>query len=311
MAPADSASRAGATPKAGVDRSSRTFGKNMASIRKLATAAVVLILTACSAKAGQDTTNLSGQPSWFPLGEEVYQEGDRFEAEKGFLAFGHDARWFLGIPQQATKAEYEAWEKSESQTHSEGSELAEGGGFPIPTWPPYPKTINDLPSKAQGATLKLHISRGSNAGELTFALSLKAEKRAVKREIEHRRTNILPFLFAFYADGKAVKSELRCSSQIGGANSFIELVSAGSRQEWKINVDVKSIDAIAGPRVQELCIVAAFSERQHEDGAGSEPRPASPREDLDNVLLEPQITIRSNVYRIERTAQGWQPKDNS
>jgi len=279
----------------------------MVSTHKIATAAIVLVLTVCLAKARQDNTDLSGQPSWFALGNEVYQEDDRFEAEKGVLAFNQDPRWFLGIPKKATKAEYESWAKAENITSS--NILTEHrDDFQIPTSPPYPNTIKDLPSEAQGATLKLHISKGSKATELIFALSLKAEKQAIKREVEHRWTNVLPFLFAFYADGKAVKGDMIASARTGGSNRFIELVSAGSSKEWKIKVDVRSFESLAGPRVQELSIVAAFSERQHEDSSDFKLRaPEIANEASGNVLQDPQITIRSNVFRIKRTAQGWQP----
>src|ERR1039458_9567575 len=58
---------------------------------------------------------LNGQPSWFPLGGEVYQERNCTEAEKEVLAFTPEPRWFLGYSKSASMEEYNAFKEDPRQ----------------------------------------------------------------------------------------------------------------------------------------------------------------------------------------------------
>ena len=58
MPPADSASRAGVTPKAGGDRSSRTFGKQMNLLSYLLPIVTLVFLASCSAQPSLSTEQI-------------------------------------------------------------------------------------------------------------------------------------------------------------------------------------------------------------------------------------------------------------
>ena len=217
------------------------------------------------------------------------------------LEFKTEPRWFLGFPKAVTQAEFEAWIKSQSgksqiQTPNEPS-------FQIPNPPRYAGAFDDIPVANQGATLKFAVTRPQKEGELAFSLTLAAGERAIRREIEHRNTNVVPFLFAFRADGKAVTRELDGTSNEGGTNRLVELVSAKSRQDWQLRVSTKSLNQLLPEDTHKLEIVAAFSERQHQGYAGEGQSDSLESWNLKD--LPPQILIRSNVVRLIRTGDHW------
>jgi len=264
---------------------------------------MVLICAGCVSRFVSDdkTSELSGQPSWFPLGGEVYHANKRFDAQKGILRFKSEPRWFLGFPKEVTKDELEAWKKKQNALMD--IQFPKEHGYQVPSSPPYPKSVEDILRQNQGAALQLHIENADAPGQLIITLTLAAGERVVRREVEHRWTNVLPFLFAFFADGKAVSHKLASFGKGGGANMLVDLVPPRTQKGWRLRVATESIDALVAPEVQELAIVAAFSERQHEGFFAEELARALQVWDMKN--LKPQITVRSNVIRIRRADRGW------
>ncbi|HEY5895085.1 MAG TPA: hypothetical protein VIT91_17840 [Chthoniobacterales bacterium] len=278
----------------------------MHSLRIFSIVSIILTAAGCAPKPHSSNSDTSGKPSWFPLGEEVYHENDLLTSQKETLKFIPESRWFKGFPKRASKVEYQEWQKRKGiyeQSHTENNDIHQ-----IPSNPTYPEKVTDLPLEDQGVTLKLSITNTATSNELTFALSLTTGARSLKREVEHRWTNMTPFLFAFFANGKAISQEPYLSSKSGGANYFWELVPLQSKREWKFKVDTSSIDTIVGSETQNLIIVAAFSERQHEAGASSDFL-IEPLMNTDDYI-DQQITIRSNTVRIRRTVHGWESPEN-
>ena len=264
---------------------------------------MVLICAGCVSRfvPNDKTSELSGQPSWFPLGGEVHHQNKRFDAQKEILRFKSEPRWFLGFPEEVTKDEFEAWKKK--QNAAMDIQFPKERGYQIPSSPPYPKSVEDIPRQNQGAALQLHIENADVPGELIFTLTLAAGERVVRREVEHRWTNVLPFLFAFFADGKAVSHKLASFGKVGGVNTLVDLVPPRTQKGWRLRVATESIDALVAPEVQELAIVAAFSERQHEGLFAGGLARAFDVWDMND--RKPQIIVRSNVIRIRRAGRGW------
>ena len=239
--------------------------------------------------------------SWFSLGGEVYQERDRFDAEKQVLSFDKQPRWFLGFPKAVTKNDFEAWLKS--QNGKLQLEPASEPSYQIPNPPPYAKRVEDLPTSHHSSSLKFAIEPQKEPGELAFVLTLTAGDRSIRREIEHRNTNVVPFLFGLQADGKLISEELNGTRKDGGTNKLIELVPAKTSQTWRFRVARKSLDSLVPETTQQLEITAAFSERQHEGYAGIDQ--SSSLEVWNLKDLPPQILVRSNVVRLMRSGDGW------
>ena len=245
---------------------------------------------------------LTGQPVWFSLGGEVYHARERIDAEKSLLEFDPQPRWFTGFPRPATKEEFTAWLKKQ-MGQSQLEEPTEAS-YQIPTAPPYPKQLADVPTQALGSSLSLAAEKGATADEISFVLTLTAGERAVRREIEHRFTNVVPFLFALYADGQAVTRELEGVRKEGGAHQFLEIVPAKEKKVWQLRVDQNSLAAIVPRGTKVVTVVAAFSERQHQ---GYGPDGALSLEHFDLKQIPPQILIRSNVVQLTAKGNGWQP----
>ena len=264
--------------------------------------ACMLVLLVGYPASAEDIT-LTGQPSWFSLGGEVYREREIAAAEKQVLDFKAEPRWFLGFPKPVTKAAFEAW-KREQKTSLQADESQEAS-YQLPSSPPYPKRIEEVATLDQGAALKFAIEPSKEGHEFVFALTLDAKERAIRREVEHRATNIVPFLFACYADGKAIAMDLDGKSHEGGANQLVELVPAKSAKTWRLRVAAKSLAAIVPKEAQELALVAAFSERQHE---GYQEGGHLRLEHWDLRDLPLQILVRSNVVKLNRAGNGWQAR---
>ncbi|MEI8378864.1 MAG: hypothetical protein WCJ09_01960 [Planctomycetota bacterium] len=239
--------------------------------------------------------------SWFSLGGEVYQERDRFDAEKQVLSFDKQPRWFLGFPKAVSKDEFEAWLKN--QAGKLQLEPSSEPSYQIPNPPPYAKRVVELPTAHHGSSLKFAIESEQEPGELVFILTLTAGNRSIRREIEHRNTNVVPFLFALQADGKVISEELDGTRKEGGTNKLIELVPAKTSQTWRFRVARKSLDSLVPETTQQLEITAAFSERQHEGYAGNDQSGSLEVWNLKN--LPPQILVRSNLVRLQRSGDGW------
>jgi hypothetical protein len=253
-------------------------------------------------------SGLWGQPAWFPLGGEVYHSQDRFEAEKGPLAFKPQPRWFVGLVRKPGSLEEKIVSKTTGQAeHASPGQLSDrnqpaGGGPPLAP----PKQLDDLPILDQGAWLSFSVAPAETADRLRFSLTLKSSARTVWREVEHRWTNTLPLLFAFYADGQAVIKHPTSVGKFGGTTQSEELVKRDGQKNWSLMVDAKSIGAILeNTDASELSIVAVFAERQHEGYTGNGPNPIA------DSLIEAQvpraaIVVRSNVVRLKRSAGKWE-----
>ncbi len=239
--------------------------------------------------------------SWFSLGGEVYQERDRFDAEKQVLSFDKQPRWFLGFPKAVSRNEFEAWLKSQSGKLQ--LERSSEVSYQIPNPPAYAKRVEDLPTSHHGASLKFAMEPQKEPGELVFVLTLTAGDRLIRREIEHRNTNVVPFLFALHADGKVISGELNGTRKAGGTNKLVELVPVKARQTWRFRVAQESLESLVPGMTQQLEITAAFSERQHEGYAGNDQ--AGTLEVWNLKDLPPQILVRSNVLRMQRNGDGW------
>jgi hypothetical protein len=166
--------------------------------------------------------------------------------------------------------------------------------------------LDDLPILDQGAWLSFSVAPAETADRLRFSLTLKSSARTVWREVEHRWTNTLPLLFAFYADGQAVIKHPTSVGKFGGTTQSEELVKRDGQKNWSLMVDAKSIGAILeNTDASELSIVAVFAERQHEGYTGNGPNPIA------DSLIEAQvpraaIVVRSNVVRLKRSAGKWE-----
>jgi hypothetical protein len=117
--------------------------------------------------------------------------------------------------------------------------------------------------------LALAIERSADPEQLVFMLTLSTGARPVCREIEHRWTNTLPFLFTFRIDGQtAIVPGPDSSMKLGGINQLIELVPAQGKRTWVLKVDEPGIRRLlpdSRPHVME--VTAAFSDRQHGQSA--------------------------------------------
>jgi len=272
---------------------------------------IALFCVGCLSKSDprNGMTGLSGQPSWFPLGGEVYHGNERFDAQKEILQFKSESRWFLGFPKAVTKEAFETWKKRRNGVID--MQVSEEHAYQIPSIPQYPKNIKEFPQESQGARLELRIGKAKTNGELILTLTLSAGDRVVRREIEHRWTNVTPFLFAFFADGEAVSRKLDAFGKMGGTNHLVEVVQPQKRRDWNLRVNTTSIDALVGAEAQEIAIVAAFSERQHEGYFYFSEYEIMDLEEVWNLKdLAPQITVRSNVIRLRRNDRHWEVLEN-
>jgi hypothetical protein len=169
-------------------------------------------------------------PLYDRLIPEVYQFADRDELHKGVLEFVPHPRWFVGV---------------------------------VPV-----KGSGVLPLADQGASLSFWISPLAE-GHLKFELAIEAKERDLFFQVEHRRNDITPFLFAFSADGVAVDAKLASGGVNGGVTLMNLLAKKGERTSFSFTVDPKNVLALIGERkFTELSVVAAFCERRQEFTSG-------------------------------------------
>ncbi len=233
------------------------------------------------------------RPIWLPLGTtysisnpgmktqpprdndivaEVYQENDRLIIQTNVLQLIQQPRWFKGVKP--------------------------------------PESLQDVPLTNQGSSLTLKIKSGGAPNLLHLVLTLKAQERTVRRELEHRWTNIIPFLFSITADGKPIgPQDPPAWSKFGGVNWMNELVPVGTSKTWNVCIDTRSITAaFTEPRPKNVTIVAAFSEYQHEV-------PALLGENCNGEGIKgdfkgPAITLRSNEVRLDFDGKKLRSKED-
>jgi hypothetical protein len=261
-----------------------------------------------------DGVLLTGWPTWFPLGEEVYFEDGHLQAEQEVLCFQPETRWFKGFSKEADKATFE------SRMNEYVARLRAAGGswnqmkveddpnrrYFLATQPPYPHTPSDIPAAQHGVRLALAVRKANDPAILVFELTLSSEFFVLTREVEHRNTNVVPFLFSFYADGQAVWPFSEEPHGIIGGNSWMwPLVEKGGSKKWSYRVNKASIAQLLGRRRPgQLAVLAAFSQRQHDYWGGF--GDLYPQGDMLTRAPDdpPQVVVRSNVVHIPWGPEG-------
>ncbi len=276
------------------------------------TCSLVVCLVGCcltfpSLVDAQTRPVIEGPPGapWFALGRDVYRANELQAAEGKLLEFLPQSRWFQAFPKPVTKAEYDAWLKTQAkQTRLQEQETPTNGEpvYQVPGETSLPRRIEDLAQVDRGVRLQLGTEPSTAVGELHLTLTLSTKDRGVRREVEHRYTNVLPFLFQILADGKPLAAQPETVFSMRGSHSLVELVPANDAKTWHLRVDQKSLDALLPTGTKELKLTAAFSERQHvlwTEGV----------QNLGEVWnlsdLHPQLLIRSNTVKLVRNDAGW------
>jgi hypothetical protein len=200
------------------------------------------------------------------------------EAEREILSFGDQPRWFCSV----------------GDKH------------------PPPKALAQLPLTERGARLRFEAQKADEPSVLVFRLTLTATDRLLVREVEHRWTNTLPFLFALYAEGRAIRPSQEDSgfSKFGGMANLTLLVPKGEQKTWSVRVDGESLlKALPQRGPQTVSLVAAFGERQHSpmglmggDRFGMADALAA---EFDGVTTEPPIVIRSSPVHLRWSGKDW------
>jgi peptidoglycan/xylan/chitin deacetylase (PgdA/CDA1 family) len=245
---------------------------------------------------------LVGRPSWLPIGPEVYQERDVEAAAQTVLKVRPEPRWFTGFPHLVTKAEFDQY-MAETEPNVKYQVEASPGEYPIPMLPPFPKSIDDLPLEDHGARLSLSAKASDDVAILQFHIGLTSGADALQREVEHRWSNTLPFLFAFYVDGRAATLPNHGWGRSGGVQGFVPLVTANGSRQWDIHVDAQRVrDLLPDGRRHSLAIVAAFCNSQHEGYS------EGGRVELSNKVNGPSlILVRSEPAILNWDGSRWLP----
>ena len=125
--------------------------------------------------------------------------------------------------------------------------------------------------------------------------------------LEHRWTNIVPFLFAFVADDGPIGCKGPPSfSKFGGVKWMMGVVRKGKSTTWTLKVDADSITAALGPHsYKTISVVAAFSEFQHEPLLKAVADDERPSDAFSEHFKGPPITIRSNDVRLTFDGTQW------
>src|SRR5688500_3676559 len=108
-----------------------------------------LLMASCVERAPvprEVSSSLSGQPTWLPLGPDVYHTSTHVEAEKQVLALRLEPRWFLGYSKLGDERERDEYlsqvnEQLAGAKYTPEVVRAIDGRFVIPTVPPYPKRL--------------------------------------------------------------------------------------------------------------------------------------------------------------------------
>jgi hypothetical protein len=238
------------------------------------------------------------------LGGNVYHAGDHVEAEKQVLNFAARPEWFLTVPRRVSGTEYIAYLYRLGVRPRMLARQAKEFFLAVI---PLPGRPQDLPEEDQGIRLSLNVRPADEPGLLLFTLRLKAGPRSAWREVEHRYTNTLPFLFAFYDEGQAVTVPVEGFARLGGINQATELVPAYGERAWELKVDEPSMRRLLssplGATPRRLSITAVFSERQHQPDTLSDVPSDWKGDDL--KLPSRQVLVRSNTATLLWTGSRW------
>jgi hypothetical protein len=256
---------------------------------------------------------LEGQPSWLPIGPEVYQEADITDVEQTRLSVRMEPRWFRGFGRAATLAEFEAnLAKLRAAGYRFDAHTDPDDRYVLPDPPPYPRRLADLPLEAHGVQLALNaVVQDVGAGSVVLELTLSGDRAlVVEREVEHRFSNTLPLLFAFYVDGKAVRVPFKGSRRWGGVRSMVSLMTGSATRTWSVDVDGDSLRALLpDARPHRLTVVATFCNQQHigydVDGGMSNELSAGTLRNPNGAAFPAQVLVRSGPVTLVWDGQAW------
>lgn len=215
-------------------------------------------------------------PVWFDLGGINYFSSGADEAASAILSFRAYPRWFRSF---------------------------KGPGMRRPN------TIEAVLLEDQGASLDLQIAPDElDPRLLRVRVVLRAGGRALEREVEHRHTNVLPFLFALRADGQTVASQPVGWMKFGGINGMVDLVPAGGERTWDLVVTARSLEPLLPrPLPHKVEVAVAFSERQHE------PVDMLDEDTLSQTVIDhadrQEVLVRSPVVTLIGREGSWYPGD--
>jgi hypothetical protein len=257
-------------------------------------------------------TSLEGQPSWLPIGAEVYDEADVAVVEQTRLSVRMEPRWFRGFGRAVTREEFEA---NLAKLHTAGYrfdvQTEPHDRYVLPDPPPYPRCLADVPLEAHGVHLALNpVVRDVDTSSVVLELTLSSDRSLVEREVEHRYSNTLPFLFAFYVDGKAIRVPSQGFRRWGGVRSMVPLVTANATRTWSVRVDGKSMRALLpDARPHCLAMVATFCNQQHigydiEGGIANELSAGTLRLN-DGAAFPTQVLVRSAPANLLWDGNAW------
>ena len=153
---------------------------------------LLLLLSGChSVTRNADPRNdpstsvaLSGQPSWFPIGPEIYQERDVGDAEQQLLSLRSEPRWFLGFPKLASRKEYDAYLvaiRQQGTMQLQDQAIRDDGKYVIPSVPMYPKKLEDLPLEDQGVRLSLGVLTADDRAEVILNIEVVSRDKPLTR----------------------------------------------------------------------------------------------------------------------------------
>lgn len=244
--------------------------------------------------------------AWFPLGAafRICDPGTRFRDGAG--------KWDMdntGPPYDDLVPDvYHEGHETEVQRHTLSL-------VAVPRWfeaAPVPRILEDVPLSEQGVSLAFVVKTTTN-GLLRFVLKVPTSSRDLWREVEHRRTNVTPFLFSFWADGAPIlppPTNVWSGIGIGGVNGMTRLARKGSAYEADLIVDANTILALVpGKRASELTVVAAFGESQHH-GAECVARHQALKLPWKPMYSEgyegPPVSVRSSPVHLRYVHEQWE-----
>lgn len=247
-----------------------------------------------------------GEATWLDLGGISYQESEVDDCAAGVLKFGKDPRWFLNEGTGASQLEANALLARAFEQDAQVLKVSGQFGLTkmLPIAPYLPVPPEELPLEDREVRLSLKLSPGPTPEILEMELKLSSLHRKLYREVEHRNTNVLPFLFSLKVDGKRLWIPEAGMSKEGGMDYLVQLVPPGGARIWKLRVNEKSLRELlpdSSPHTIEM--FAAFSERQHEGCAG-----------LSSLLFEvpwlreesgTNVIVRSEGAKLRWTGKEW------
>lgn len=182
-------------------------------------------------------------------------------------------------------------------------------GFDVPI---AHREAKDIPTQDRGVTLSLS-GADADRERLEMSLTLASSHRDIYREIDHRVSGELPFLFTFLVHGDQVRLGRTSRGFWTGARVVVRIVRAGDTRTWRFLIEGSSISEVVPRSAHEISLVAAFSERQYYPlglaEQWSEFPPDISGRDLKNDSSGPlnAVTlVRSNELRLWKREGKWQ-----